>query len=111
MRKIVAVLLFAALPAFASAPAPAHAPHANAHARPAPGHAAAPQLSEIYRLRLENLNLRAQMAQQQFDQSPQMQQLRSEYAALMQQIQSAYPGYQWDGHALVPRPAAAKPRK
>jgi hypothetical protein len=58
-----------------------------------------PELSELYQVKLENLNLRGQNLQQQFETSPQMQQLRSEYAALMDRIQKAYPGYQYDSHA------------
>lgn len=66
-----------------------------------PVKAETPKISELYQVKLENLNLRAQMLQQQFEASPQMQQIRSQYAELVGEIQKAYPGYRWDGHQLV----------
>lgn len=88
-------------------------------ATPPPAAAAVtfPKISELYQVKLENVNLRAQMLQQQFESSPQMVQLRAQYAALVSEIQKAYPGYRWDGHELVktapppPTPAAKPPAK
>lgn len=105
-RILIAFILVAALP-LAAQIKPAAAPPAK--------EAAAPQLSELYQVKLENLNLRAQMLQQQFDQSAQMQQIRSQYVALVGEIEKAYPGYRWDGHQLVklspqPQPSAPSPK-
>lgn len=94
MKHMIAVLLLCAALPLAAQTKSAAAPNADAKA-------SAPQLSELYQVKLENLNLRAQMLQQQFEQSPQMQQIRSQYAALVGDIQKTYPGYRWDGHQLV----------
>jgi hypothetical protein len=71
----------------------------------------APQLSELYQLKIENTNLRYQALQQQFDSSPPVQQVRSQYVGIMQEIEKAYPGYQYDPrlNRLVKLPPLQQP--
>lgn len=111
MKQMFSILLLCAALPIAAQTKPAERPAA----------AAVPKISELDQVKLENLNLRAQMLQQQFESSPQMVQIRSEYAALVDGIQKAYPGYRWDGHQLVklsplppeqpPVPAKAVPKQ
>lgn len=91
-------------------PAPAGAATATPDPAPAPAAAADPQLSELFQLKVENINLRYQALQQQFDASPQVQQIRTQYAGVMQEIQKAYPGYQYDpGHNRLIKLASPAP--
>jgi hypothetical protein len=65
-------------------------------------HRAAPPLTEIERLKLENFALKYQAMQAQ------SQQLLAERAGFIQQIVAARPGFTWDDKlGLVPAPAEA----
>ena len=70
----------------------------------APVYEAWPQPTEVQRLKLENLQLRATLLSQQ------QQALQQEYGALVQQIIAEHPGYIWNPQTaalqLAPKPAA-----
>lgn len=103
---VLIVALAAALPMAAQTPSKPAPPTPKAAA--AAASTPTPQLTEVLQLRLENVNLKAQNLQQQFQSSPQMEAVRAQYSALMADIQKAYPGYRFDGHNLIKLPTAAR---
>lgn len=75
----------------------------------APVREAMPQLSELERAKLENLQLKFQLL------NAQQQQLQAAYSGLVQQIQAEHPGFVWDAGAStlrpVPKPGKPEPVK
>lgn len=79
---------------------------AQSPVRPGP----APTLTEVERLKIENLTLKAQALEQQ------LQQLNQQYGALVSQFNAEHPGYSFNAQnnsftALPPAPAKTEPKK
>lgn len=93
---LVLALMLTCLPAFSQAPKTTPAPAATAPA---------PALTELQKTKMENLQLKFSLLQQQ------QTELQGQYSALIQSIVAEHPGYQWNPQSsslvAVPKPAAA----
>lgn len=100
LAAALAFLGIAASPAFSQSPKPAIAPKPPTHLAGAPARVAEalPQLSEVERLKIENLTLKAQALQGQ------LQELNRQYSELVGQITAEHPGYIYNptNSSLVP---------
>ncbi len=61
---------------------------------------AQPQITEVEKLTIENIQLKAAPLQAQ------LKALRDRFDAVMAQIETEHPGYTYDGNGLVPKPTA-----
>jgi hypothetical protein len=84
-----------------------------APAAAAPASDAAPQPTELERTKLENLQLRMMLLNQEEQSIPERRsQIQQAYGAVIREIEAAHPGFAWNPttNALMPKPApAAKP--
>ncbi len=61
---------------------------------------AQPQITEVEKLTIENIQLKATPLQAQ------LKALRDQFDAVMSQIEAEHPGFTYDGNRLVPKPTA-----
>lgn len=101
-KPILAMTLLSLL----AIPAIAQNPFQKAPAAKPPTATLPPVLTEVQKLKLENIQLKFSVIQSQ------QQQLQTEYQALVQQLLAEHPGYRWDAQTqslvAVPTPAAGK---
>lgn len=112
---LMTCLAFAQHPPAKPAPPPPAADKSAAPAKDAP-----PTLTEIESLQLENLQLKATLLQQRFNETPDMQQLQHQFVALIAGLNAEHPGWVFNQQtrafvkqpakpALPPTPPAAAP--
>lgn len=79
--------------------------------KPTPPPAAAPQPTELERTKLENLQLRMMLLNQEEQSIPERKNLlQQQYGDVVRQMEASHPGFIWNptANALVPKPPAPK---
>lgn len=78
---------------------------------PPPAAAPAPQPTELERAKLENLQLRMMLLNQEEQSIPERRsQIQQQYGDVVRQMEASHPGFIWNptANALVPKPPAPK---
>lgn len=71
-----------------------------------------PQLSEVERLKIENLQLKATVDQTRMQQlQNEMGDIEKQYREIVADVEKAHPGYTLNGTQLVEKPKKAEPKK
>ena len=98
MKRLVIIFLALAMPVFAQQP---------------PTAPTGPQLTEVQKLKLENIQLKyTQLTMTIQEAQKQQEGLSKEYQTLSLEIGKEHPGYMLDGSGnLVPAPKAEKPKE